>query len=108
MNIDEHTIKSQMNAMDSMSDEQLRSMGRMQGKLHLKDRYGHRSLDAATVSSHDEEHVSRTDEINGRNGSKNASLWSNAKNAWNGRRFPTGRKPSSASVSHQRREVEST
>jgi len=62
MQIDENVLKSQVNALDGMSDEQIRMMLQTQGSGRFR-RYECRSIHAEAISQHDEEHVSRTAQV---------------------------------------------
>lgn len=62
MQIDENLLKSQANALDGMSDEQLRMMMQSQGTCRFI-RNECRPIDAETVGEHDEEHVSRAAQV---------------------------------------------
>jgi len=64
MQIDENVIKSQVNALDGMSDEQIRMMTQSQGSGRFR-RHECRSFHAQAVGEHDEEHVSRAAQVYG-------------------------------------------
>ena len=62
MQIDENVLKSQMNALDGMSDEQIRMMAQSQGTCRFR-RDERRPIHAEAVGQHGEEHVTRATQV---------------------------------------------